>query len=80
MCDYWPTENVWSWVKRALIKKVSKNRAFKKGVGTHAAIQQREREAHSEAMASVALPVPKSRICRCTTGDTEGEGHQVYCE
>ena len=45
MSDYWPTELVWSWVKRKLTKKVSQNRAFKKGCGTHAAIQQRERGA-----------------------------------
>ena len=31
LCDFWPTESVWSWVKRRLTKKVSKSRAFKKG-------------------------------------------------
>ena len=60
MSDYWPTELVWSWVKNQLTKKVTRDHKFKKGCGTHAATQQRE--AHSEATASVVLLV---RCTRC---------------
>ena len=34
LCDFWPTESLWAWVKGRLTKKVSKSKAFKKGVGT----------------------------------------------
>ena len=41
LCDFWPTESLWAYVKKVLTKKVSKSPAFKKGVG---ALQWAERE------------------------------------
>jgi len=33
LCDFWPTESLWGWIKQHLTKRVSKDATFKKGVG-----------------------------------------------
>ena len=33
LCDFWPTESIWAYVKDVLPKKVSQHSYWKKGVG-----------------------------------------------
>ena len=33
MCDVWPTESVWAWVKNKLVKRQSQHAIWRHGIG-----------------------------------------------